>query len=394
MKLILLFLFFAFRLTSQSWVQLPDFPGTERDDGTVFVINHKAYCVTGLDVGFQCTKNGFIFDGSLETWLPMAPLPAGNERQYAISFSHGGYGYVLGGITCNTICLKDFWKYDPVADTWLALPDFPGTARQGMCNFTIKNTIYIAGGKLADGTILNDVWQYNPVSGIWTEKSNLPVNGLWRGSGFSIDTIGYIGYGMNNTQSYNHHFYAYDYLNDVWTKLNGITLPARRYVGTTVCNHGAGLYGGQDSIGNIANELMVFDPLDTTLTWKPGIPTFGRKGGMAFSLNNTFYLTTGVTNTARLKETWKASGFVDIEEINEINNLITYPNPATTVLNILISGLKKEEAVTEIYNALGQPVFSGVFSEKLDLSAFSNGIYIMFVRDKTRVVTSRFVKNG
>jgi N-acetylneuraminic acid mutarotase len=392
MKLTLLFLCFTFHLFSQSWVQLPDFPGTERDDGTTFVINNKAYCISGLDVGFQCTGNGFVFDGNLESWSPMSSLPAGKERQYATAFSYAGYGYVFGGINCSNTCLNDLWKYDPVADIWAVLPNFPGTARQGMCSFIIKNKAYIAGGKLADGTILNDVWQFDPVSGIWTQKNNLPVNGMWRGSGFSIDTIGYIGYGMNNNQSYNHSFYAYNYLADTWTNINGITLPARRYVGTGICNQGAGLYGGQDSIGNITNELMVFDPLDNSLTWKAGIPAFGRKGTMAFSLNNTFYITTGVTNTARLKETWKAVGFVGMEELHATNRMLVYPNPATHALRISIPGLEKEEMNMEIYNSLGQAVFSGSFSETLDVSAFSEGMYVILIKDRAQVFRSRFIK--
>jgi N-acetylneuraminic acid mutarotase len=393
MKLTLLFLCFAFQLLSQSWVQLPDFPGTERDDGTAFVINNKAYCLGGLDLGFQCTRNGFVFDGSSETWSAMASLPVGKERQYAAAFAHAGYGYVFGGINCSNVCLNDLWKYDPVADSWTALPNFPGAARQGMCSFSIKNKAYIAGGKLADGTILNDLWAYDPASGTWTQKNNLPINGMWRGAGFAIDTIAYIGYGMINSQSYNHFFYAYDYLADTWSKINGIALPARRYVGTALCNQGAGLYGGQDSIGNISNELMVFDPLDNSVTWRPGIPTFGRKGTMAFSMNAIFYITTGVTNTARLKETWKAVGFVGVEEKYAAEQMMVYPNPSKEALMISVSGFEEAAAVTEVYNSLGQSVLSVPFSETLDVSMLQSGIYLLLVKHPMQVFRTHFVKD-
>lgn len=391
MKLNVLFLFFAMRMASQSWVQLPDFPGTERDDGVAFVITNKAYCLSGLDVNFSCTGNGFAFNGTTEAWTPMASLPAGAERQYATAFSYTGSGYVLGGINSSNVCLKDFWKYDPVADSWMALPDFPGTARQGMSSFMIKNNVYIAGGKLADGTILNDLWQYNFLTSSWTQKNNLPVSGMWRGSAFAIDTVAYIAYGMNSSQSYNHNMYAYDYLSDVWTQLSGINLPARRYVGTAVCANGAGLYGGQDSIGNIVNELMVFDPLDQSLTWKPGIPTFGRKGGMAFSLNGQFYFTTGVTNTARVKETWKAVNVVGIET-HEPDLVALYPNPAENIIHISIASLVKENAVMEVYNTLGELSLSVPFSETLDVSALQQGMYVLLIESKAQLYQSRFVK--
>ncbi len=394
MKLTLLFLCVAAKLLSQSWFQLPDFPGTERDDGVTFVINNKAYCLSGLDVNFNCTANGFVLDGATESWSVMASLPAGKERQYATAFTYGAYGYVLGGINGSNACLKDFWKYDPLSDSWTALPDFPGVARQGMSSFVIKGSIYIAGGKLADGTILKDLWQYNFLTAAWTQKNDLPVRGMWRGSGFAIDTVAYIAYGMADSQSYNHQMYAYQHQSDNWIQLPGISLPARRYVGTAVCGNGAGLYGGQDSTGNIINELMVFDPLDNSLAWKPGIPTFGRKGGMAFSLNGWFYTTTGVTNSARVKETWKAAGLVGMKERNEHERVSLYPNPAQDVITVSVAGLTNEEAVVEVYNDLGELVLSGPFSETLDVSALQPGMYLVRMKTSTQRFHSRFIKSG
>lgn len=393
MKLTLLFLCLTSSLLSQSWVQLPDFPGTERDDGVAFVIHNKAYCLSGLDVNFQCMGNGFVFDGSTESWSSMASLPVGEERQYATAFAYAGNGYVVGGIDCNNVCLQDFWKYDPVTDAWTSLPDFPGVARQGMSSFIIKTKAYLTGGKLADGTILKEVWEYDFTSAAWTQKNDLPVNGMWRGSGFSVDTTGYIAYGMNNAQGYHHTMHAYDYRTDAWSQIAGIALPSRRYVGTAVCGSGVGLYGGQDSTGHITNELMVFDPADHSLTWKPGIPGIGRKGGMAFSLNGHFYTTTGVTNTARLRETWKAVGLVSLEEKSETEQVVLYPNPATDRLNISVPGIEGEKALVEIYNALGESIVSVPFSESLDISALRQGVYVLLLKRNRQILQARFIKN-
>lgn len=393
MKSTLLFLCFAANMLSQSWVQLPDFPGTERDDGVVFVIADKAYCLSGLDVNFNCTANGFAFDGATETWSVMASLPAGKERQYATAFSDAGSGYVLGGINGSNVCLKDFLKYDPLSDSWTALPDFPGVARQGMSSFIINGNVYIAGGKLADGTILNDLWQYNFLTAAWTQKNDLPVSGMWRGSGFALGNVGYIAYGMNNSQSYNHHLYAYNTNTDTWAAVPGIQLPAKRYVGTAVCGNGTGLYGGQDSLGNIINELMVFDPLDNSLTWKSGIPTFGRKGGMAFSLNGWFYTTTGVTNSARVKETWKAVNMVGVEEKQESDHIRLYPNPSEDFIHLSGTTSAREGAVMELYNSLGALVLSEPFSETLDVSLLQRGMYVLLIKTKTQIYQSRFMKD-
>ncbi len=392
MKLTLFFIVFTLQLTSQSWVQLADFPGTERDDGVVFVINNKAYCLTGLDVGFQCTGNGFVFDGSTETWSGTLTLPNGNERQYATGFSYNNYGYILGGINCSNMCLNDFWKYEPISDIWTVLPNFPGTPRQGMCHFIIQDKVYIIGGKLADGTILKDVWEYNFTSANWTQKNDLPVNGIWRGSGFAINTNGYMCYGINNNQSYNHFMYIYNYITDSWTKIPGLTLPDKKYIGTAVSGNGAYLYGGQDSTGTITNSLLIFDSSDNSLLTKAGIPTFGRKGGMAFIINNSFYFTTGVTNTARVKETWKAANAVGLEELKETHTISIYPNPVETAFTISIPGLKNENAMVDIFNIRGEKISSALVSENIDVKGLQAGMYFVTITDKQQVYKTKFVK--
>ena len=143
MKYILLhiFIWVSSLLHSQSWIQLPDYIGNSRDDGNSFVINSKAYCVTGLENGWLCNRNGFVFDANTETWSNIAPLPSGDERQYAIGFSHNNIGYILGGINCNNITLNDFWQYNPTTDTWFQLPNFPNAGRFGMSYFIIKNKL-------------------------------------------------------------------------------------------------------------------------------------------------------------------------------------------------------------------------------------------------------------
>ena len=67
----LIFIYGGF-VHGQSWTQLIDFPGGERDDGTSFTINNNAYCFTGLEPGWNCQANGFVFDGNSETWSAMA----------------------------------------------------------------------------------------------------------------------------------------------------------------------------------------------------------------------------------------------------------------------------------------------------------------------------------
>src|SRR4051812_24997452 len=98
---------------TQSWTQLPNFPGLERDDGIAFVIGNKAYCGTGLQVGWGLTKDIYEFDLTTETWTTGVSMPNGAERQYACGFTDGTDGFVFGGEASGSD-LNDLWMYSPV----------------------------------------------------------------------------------------------------------------------------------------------------------------------------------------------------------------------------------------------------------------------------------------
>lgn len=393
MKYILLhiFVWVSSLLYSQSWVQLPDYTGSSRDDGTTFVINTKAYCVTGLENGWQCNRNGFVFDANTETWSSIAPLPLGDERQYAIGFSHNNMGYVLGGINCNNVALNDFWQYNPTTDVWIQLPNFPNAGRFGMSYFIIKNKLYVLGGKLVDNSNLNEVWEYNFVTTTWVQKNNIPTS-MWRGSGFSIDTIGYVCLGINNT-GYNHLLYRYNYVADTWASFSTIHLPALTYISTAVCNNKGILYGGQDSLGNITNSVQVFNPSDSSMIIKSGVPTFGRKGSMPFSINDIFYITTGFGGSGRIKETWKNVDLVGIKQLDVDSELIKiYPNPANEFLEI--NYLSNEPTVIEITNAFGQVVLSQIVltkNSRLKTDNLINGIYYLVLKTNDKVIKRKII---
>ena len=385
-------------IQSQTWTQLTDFPGGPRDDGTSFTINNKAYCFTGLEPGWQCTINGYAFDGGSETWSPMASLPNGKERQYATGFSYNGNGYLFGGLKCDNSCLNDFWQYSVSTNTWTALPDFPGSGRQGMCNFIIKDKLYIIGGRPSSNVTLNEVWEYNFTTTTWTQKNNLPFAGFWRGAAFSIDTVGYVCNGLMNTSSpslFNRFMYKYDYTTDSWSVVPNIVLPPRNYIACAVTNKKACLYGGHDTLDVITNDIKLFNPADTSLTTYAGVPTIGRKGTMFFSLNDVFYVTTGLDATQnRIKETWKNVAFVGLKENEAQLNVKVYPNPVNDKLNVALNPLLK--GTIQLYNQLGELVWEEKISTdktEINTASFANGIYLLSIKTQKGVSSKKVVVN-
>lgn len=383
---------FSSTLQAQSWVQVPDFPGTARDDGSAFTIGNSAYCFSGLSTS-GCALDGYVYDGVTNIWGNMASMPAGTERQYATAFSYSNAGYMLCGINCANVCLNDMFTYNTASNTWSALPNFPGPARQGPCNFLLGNKAYIIGGRSVGvgGTVFNDVWEYNITSSTWAQKNNLPFAGMFRGSAFVINGTGYIAYGLTNNDNFNRSIFQYDQLNDQWIQLPNINLPARNYVGCAVASGKAFFYGGQDSTIQITNDVRLFDPVTGTVTVYPGIPALGRKGGMAFSLNNIFYVTTGVDSSpARTKETWKNDAFIGVKEnsVTEIEIKI-YPNPASDELNIET----EDELIKAIILCPLGKIISESREQHISVSNIPNGVYTLSISTKNSIVNKKIVIN-
>lgn len=306
----------------------------------------------------------------------MASLPLGQERQYATAFSYSNTGYMLTGITCANVCLNDFWMYNTATNTWSALPNFPGQVRQGPCNFVIGDKAYIISGRNSSGNVFNDVWEYNISTSIWTQKNNLPFAGMFRGTAFQINGNGYVCFGLTNNANFNRYIYQYDQLNDLWTQISNIILPSRNYVGCAVTSNKAFLYGGQDSTYNILNDVRLFDPVANTITTYTGIPSLGRKGGMCFSLNNIFYITTGVDSSpARVKQTWKNDQFVGLPEMDPNTlSVAIFPNPVKQWLHV-----RGQKIVTIIIrNLLGDIVMQENIkgnSAILDIEPLASSLY-------------------
>lgn len=91
--------------------------------------------------------------------------------------------YALGGVNGTTF-YRDFWKYDPVLDTWSTLLQHPSGARSSpaMAHDPINNTIYVFGGSTGTpslSTQRNDMYRYNISTNTWssaiTQGGTIPL---------------------------------------------------------------------------------------------------------------------------------------------------------------------------------------------------------------------------
>ena len=362
--------FFSF---AQDWTQHQDYPLTERDDGVSFTIDEKAYCGTGLDIGFNPTSNFQVFDLNSETWQNIQGLPNGKERQYATATSFNGKGYVFGGSN-NTNSLNDLWRYNPNSNSWEELSNLPGIGRGGCTNFILNNQWYIIGGKVESGTITNEIWAYNFLTENWTQKSNIPNTGTWRGIAFSNSTTGFIGLGLDSFGNLNTQFWEYEPLSNSWTINTNFAITERTYPSYSQIGDTVFVYGGLSSTGDLLNTFERIEITTQTVTQLNSLSSFPRKGCMAFCSQNEFYLTTGVTLTNRVKETWKASYILGQNENTITNELTIYYDK-----KYLYVKLKNQPKSVNLYTLTGKRIANEKFSLILPLENINSGVYFYTV---------------
>jgi hypothetical protein len=79
------------------------------------------------------------------------------------------------------------------------------------------------------------------------------------------------------------------------------------------------------------------------------------------------------------------------------SSVVAYPNPTSGVITLNITD-NTNGAVVNIYNVAGSLVSSTTYNgtvvnEKIDLSSYDNGIYMMIINSNNSVITKKIVKN-
>lgn len=351
MKILLpLFLLMASTLQAQVWSQLDDFPGSARDDGTAFVINGEAYCGTGRNVGFAVTADFYVFNAMSEQWSAINSLPDSAARQYALGLAHGGYGYIFGGINAQGEFLNDLWRYNPASDAWLNLGTGPFEGRSGVQGFVLEDTLYFVGGKTSGSNAINELWCYSIPDQNWFQGANIPADGVWRGFGVSNDTLGIVGMGVDSINQKRGEVYFFHKNTQSWTEVPALKTDSISYPAAVLRNNRVLIYGGELNDGGYSNAFRYINLSDSTWNNLNSLPATARRGGMAFSTGNDFYLTTGITTQTRLSETWRVQ---DVVGLTYIDPFFDWLNDFTYVLDDeLLCSSKWENCF--LTNVLGQ----------------------------------------
>jgi len=388
-----------------------------------------------------------------QVWVQKSSLPdTAFERHHPVTFSINGYGYLLGGSATQSPYLSDFYRYDPAADEWTALPDFPGPARSYAYAIVYDGKAYMGFG-FGLSSDLSDLWEYDPATGAWTEKALCPGDGrghpafmeangkIYVGLGqgaignlkdfwaydiaadeweqipdfpsfsrhhpfyFSVGGMVYTGFGHGSesvagSTIYN-DFYRFDPQNDTWKRMNDF--PAeQRVAGTQFSLDGKGyvLSGeGKDHYYLEEGEFWEYQPDNDDWTQLPSMPGSGRWAPGSFVIGNTVYATSGTAllgngNAENQSDLW-AYQFEGVSGTDVLTgmpkSIEVFPSPVQDVL--FVRGDWKENIRFQLVRADGQLVRNGHYvSGGIDVGTLPAGVYGLLLENENARYQARFVK--
>lgn len=186
------------------WVAKAPMPDSGKVGAGCFVINNKAYIVGGG------SNKLWEFDPAADTWAPKAPFPLGAiEDPFAFTLGTGSSarGYVSCGIVAGANSKKTY-AYDPVANSWTAKNDYPGSAVRGGVAFTMNNKAYCGMAGLSYTVYTDTFYAYNAVLGSWGSAiTNFPAQPRGYGIAASFGNKAFLGAGWTYTIGTGETFY-------------------------------------------------------------------------------------------------------------------------------------------------------------------------------------------
>lgn len=195
--------FWEYDPVSNSWTQKNNFGGGNRETAISFVIDGIGYA--GLGLSGSRDYDFWKYDPSTDAWTQLQNIDVDFQLYNSSTFVLNGMAYFgLGSgfdrSTYRPYTSNEFFKYNPLDDSWTQLNNFGGLARRYATSFILNGKAYVGLGK--SGVYLDDIWRYNEIDDSWQETN---ISGLTRAqvSSFVINNEVYVGNGVSTSQFHN-----------------------------------------------------------------------------------------------------------------------------------------------------------------------------------------------
>jgi len=183
-------------MNNDTWNQKSSFPGDGRNHPAMVVVNNKIYMGCGGN-GNGNLGDWWEYDILTDVWTQKSDI-IGNNRHHPFYFGIDDYAYVGFGHgsdpgpgsnpSSSSYIYNDFYKYDPASDAWIQLTDFPSEARVAGTQFSYDGNGYILSGDGDDHGPLSsgEFWKYNPLTDTWNQLPSHPGGAIWAPGNFVI----------------------------------------------------------------------------------------------------------------------------------------------------------------------------------------------------------------
>ncbi len=272
-------------------------PGVLLANGKVFVAGGSWYNNTQ----WSARATAELFDPTTNTWSYTGTMATSRRNHFMVRLSDGRV-LIGGGLSANNSALTSAEIYDPTTETFTPTSNAP-SGRYDATAALLPNGQVIVFGGYGNNSTLRSALVYDVSSDSWStlgSEMNSPrsqavavtlsdgriiVAGGWNG-GYGVSTMEIFDPSTNT-------FQAAAALPSFWHGRGSMT--------AHLLNNGkVAFFGGQDGLGNISNEIVLYDPNTNKITTEANGMTVYRSEHSSALLNDgrVFIIGGNLSNTA------------------------------------------------------------------------------------------------
>jgi len=301
-----------------NWKVKAFFNGLNRSEGTSFSINNIGYFGLGKDED-EYLSDFWKYDPVNNSWTQLGNFP-GTPRAFNAYTNTADKGY-MGLGSDGKVDYNDFWEYNPSTDTWTQIPDFIGVKRREAVAFAIGNTIYVGTGTSEKGDVdHNDFYKYS--DGQWSSIAGLTGQKRRSSTAVTLEGKGYLISGFNRSGTNIDDFWCYDPASDSWSQLDKLTDDETGVEDGSIARYNAVAFvvdskiylaTGVNRSGNSLSTCYEWNPTSKIWTEKTSLEASARNGASAFVLNNAGYVLCG-NYSYPFDDLWMFEPYVEVDE--------------------------------------------------------------------------------
>jgi N-acetylneuraminic acid mutarotase len=205
-----------------TWTQVANFTGPSRLGGVALTISNKGYYGFGVAPISNYYNDWYEYIPASNSWVARTSAPVNFAGRFnAGAFTINGKGYVVAGSTLGSNPAQCY-EYNPLTNAWVAKANFNTNTRNAGAAFAIGSKGYYACGYLQTGYLdtaafKKDFYEFDPNANTWVQKATLPfVAGREGCVGLAAKGYGYVIGGMQVAQAANGTDEVFTYKSDMW----------------------------------------------------------------------------------------------------------------------------------------------------------------------------------